>query len=225
MDFRRSPRDDSGVASPAPSNPDRALREAQDRFIAVWGQMAGAWGISRTMAEVHALLYVTGEALCTDDVMERLQISRGNASMSLRALVDWNIISRVTRRGDRKEYFEAEQDVWALFRAIVRERLNREVDPLLANLHEIRDLTTRHDASGAASKDKVPANLSGEDAHRIAEHNKRLDDMLEFFEMLAGLSTQFVSPAGKGLRLAASLLTRLPDGPRARGGRLKETGS
>ncbi len=171
------------------------------------------------MAEVHALLYVTGEALCTDDVMERLQISRGNASMSLRALVDWNIISRVTRRGDRKEYFEAEQDVWALFRAIVRERLNREVDPLLANLHEIRDMTTRH--GGAAGKHSE----SPEEVRRVAEHNQRLDEMVEFFEMLAGLSTQFVSPAGKGLRLAASLLTKLPDGHRGKNERLKETGS
>jgi DNA-binding transcriptional regulator GbsR (MarR family) len=207
--------------TPPAANPDRALREAQDRFIAVWGQMAGAWGISRTMAEVHALLYVTGEALNTDDVMERLQISRGNASMSLRALVDWHIISKVTRRGDRKEYFEAEQDVWTLFRAIVRERLNREVDPLLANLHEIRDMTARHDGA----REKPAAGTSGDDARRIAEHNKRLDEMVEFFEMLAGLSTQFVSPSGKGLRLAASLLTKLPDLPRGKGERLRETGS
>src|SRR4051794_39394998 len=76
---------DTSIMDPAP----KALLEAQDRFIAVWGQMAGAWGISRTMAEVHALLYITGEPLCTDDIMERLEISRGNASMSLRALLDW----------------------------------------------------------------------------------------------------------------------------------------
>lgn len=211
---------------PASPTPERALREAQDRFVAVWGQMAGAWGISRTMAEVHALLYVTGDSLCTDDIMERLQISRGNASMSLRALVDWNIISRVTKRGDRKEYFEAEQDVWALFRAIVRERLNREVDPLLANLHEIRDLTTRHGERGTTStKDRLPAHLTDEESRRVHEHNKRLDDMVSFFEMLAGLSTQFVSPAGKGLRIAAGLLTKLPDMSGRDTDRLKETGS
>lgn len=71
------------------------------------------WGISRTMAEVHALLYITGEPLCTDDVMDRLQISRGNASMSLRALQDWGIVTRTHKRGDRKEYFLTESDVWA----------------------------------------------------------------------------------------------------------------
>ncbi|MFN5945076.1 MAG: GbsR/MarR family transcriptional regulator, partial [Phycisphaerae bacterium] len=141
------------MANAAPqSHDDAGLRDAQDRFVAVWGQMAGAWGISRTMAEVHALLYVTGEALCTDDIMERLQISRGNASMSLRALLDWNIVSRVTKRGDRKEYFEAEQDVWTLFRAIVRERMNREVDPLLASLYEIRDMTAKVE-KGAGKSD------------------------------------------------------------------------
>lgn len=127
----------SGMATPDPA----VLRAAQDRFIAAWGQMATTWGISRTMAEVHALLYITGEPHNTDDVMERLQISRGNASMSLRALLEWGIIGRTHRRGDRKEYFIAEQDVWAMFRIIVRERMKREVDPLLASLYEIRDLT------------------------------------------------------------------------------------
>ena len=77
------------------------LAESQDRLIAAWGQMGSTWGISRTMAEVHALLYITGQALCTDDVMARLSISRGNASMSLRALVDWGVVQREHRRGDR----------------------------------------------------------------------------------------------------------------------------
>ena len=75
--------------------------------------------------------------------MSRLDISRGNASMSLRSLLDWGIVSRVHKRGDRKEYFQAEQDVWAMFRAIVRERVKREAEPLAAQLHEIRDLTRR----------------------------------------------------------------------------------
>ena len=181
-----------------PNSPmNENLREAQDRFVAVWGQMAGAWGISRTMAEVHALLYISGQALCTDDIMERLQISRGNASMSLRALHDWNIVSRVTKRGDRKEYFEAEQDVWALFRAIVRERMNREVDPLLASLYEIRDMTAK------AEKGK------GEDV--AAAQRERIDNMVAFFETLEKLSQRFVSPSGKGLQLAATMLSKFPD--------------
>ncbi len=203
------------------------VREAQDRFVAVWGQMGGAWGISRTMAEVHALLYITGEALCTDDVMERLQISRGNASMSLRALLDWGIIARAAgpavkiegERVDRREYFRAEQDVWAMFRAIVRERIKREAEPLLASLYEIRDMTPGEACTGKASSGRSLADtLSGGKSgllevgmdapnRGIAEHQRRLDDLVEFFEMLETLAQQFVSPAGQGLRLAARALT------------------
>lgn len=178
------------------------LTQAQDRFIAVWGQMAGAWGVSRTMAEVHALLYITGEPLCTDDVMERLQISRGNASMSLRALLDWGIIERAHKRGDRKEYFHAEQDVWTLFRAIVRQRITREVDPLLASLYEIRDMT---------AIDRKRAKSDNEDLRgRIDIHNQRLESMLEFFQTLEQLAAMFISPAGKGLQAAATLLSKSP---------------
>jgi len=167
------------------------LTRAQDDFVAAWGKMGSAWGISRTMAEAHALLYITGEPMCTDEIMDRLQISRGNASMSLRALVDWGVVSRTHRRGDRKEYFVAEQDVWAMFRAIVRERMRREVAPLLASLYEIRDLTP--DARGPS----------------IAEHNRRLDAMLGFLRTADRLSQRFVSPAGQGLRLAASVLNKV----------------
>lgn len=183
------------------SSDTASLKAAEDRFIAVWGQMAGAWGISRTMAEVHALLYITGTELCTDDIMERLQISRGNASMSTRALVDWNIVSRVNKRGDRKEYFIAEQDVWALFRAIVRERMNREVDPLLASLYEIRDMTG---VDGKAVDDKSAKS-------QAKAHRERIDAMLDFFETLEKLGQRFVSPTGRGLQMAATLLGKLPD--------------
>lgn len=177
-----------------------ALRTAQDQFVAVWGQMAGAWGISRTMAEIHALLYISGEPLCTDDFMERLRISRGNASMSLRALLDWGIVTRTHKKGDRKEYFLAEQDVWTMFRAIVRERIKREVDPLLAALYEIRDVTGQRVREARPSVDEV---------RRIAEHDKRLSELVAFFQLLEALSQHFVSPAGRGLREAASLLNKV----------------
>lgn len=183
------------------------LRAAQDRFVAVWGQMAGAWGISRTMAEVHALLYITGAELNSDEIMERLQISRGNASMSLRGLLEWGIVTRTTRRGDRKEYFRAEQDVWALFRSIVRERMAREVEPLRASLHEIRDMT------GPRGPRERAARPSGEKdlARAVQEHRERIDAMIEFFEIVEALSQRFVTPQGKGLRLAATLLAKAPE--------------
>lgn len=189
----------SASLSAAGPKPD-ALREAQDRFIAVWGQMAGAWGISRTMAEVHALLYISAQGLCTDDIMERLSISRGNASMSLRSLLDWGIVERAHRRGDRKEYFTAEQDVWAMFRAIVRQRIKREVDPLLASLYEIRDMT----GPRAEGRD-------GGEAEAVAAHNERLEAMLEFFGTVEQLSSRFAGPSGRGLQAAAIALNKAGD--------------
>lgn len=168
------------------------LDAARARFVAVWGQMGGTWGISRTMAEIHALLYITGEPLNTDDVMEQLAISRGNASMSLRSLVEWGIVSRVHRRGERKEYYQAEQDVWTLSRKIIRERLRREIHPLLASLFEVRDMTPGSGTSVA-----------------VAEHNKRLDELLDLMQTIDKLGERFVGSDGKGLRLAATLLSRI----------------
>jgi len=188
----------------APASPQLDLKEAQDRFIAIWGQMAGAWGISRTMAEVHALLFISGEGLNTDEVMERLQISRGNASMSLRALLDWGIVERAHKRGDRKEYFVAEQDVWAMFRAIVRERLKREVDPLVASLYEIKDQTGARSNTGARGSNEA-------ERIELEKLDKRLDEMLSFFKTVEGMGTRFVSPTGRGLLAAASLLAKLTD--------------
>lgn len=187
-----------GDSKDNPIREPRTLQEAQDRFIAVWGQMGSVWGISRTMAEVHALLYITNEPLCTDDVMERLQISRGNASMSLRALVDWGIVERSHKRGDRKEYFQAEQDAWAMARAIVRERLKREVDPLVASLYEIRDMTRK--------PAKTPKKGGGPHAGQIDEHHRRVDELIELFLTLQRVSQAFVGPAGRGMQAAASLL-------------------
>ncbi|MEZ6234310.1 MAG: ArsR family transcriptional regulator [Phycisphaerales bacterium] len=194
------------------------LRAIQDQFIASWGQMGGVWGISRTMAEVHALLYITAQPACTDDIMERLQISRGNASMSLRALVDWGVVARTHKRGDRKEYFVAEQDVWAMFRAIVRERMKREVDPLLANLYEIRESAPggKGGTKRAAAANAAPKGAGSDEAEATLE---RLDELLDFFETAQGLTQRFVSPAGKGLELAATLLgkTRRKAGRKAVG--------
>jgi len=183
--------DPAGIAGAAKGESGDVAPVSQDvidGFVEAWGHMGSVWGISRTMAEVHALLYITGEAMCTDDVMSALQISRGNASMSLRALLDWGLVSRAHRRGDRKDYFRAEQDVWAIFRAIVRERMKREVDPLLVNLHELSDRT------------------AGE--HGDAAGRERLDRMIEFLEMTTRLGDRFVGPTGPGLRLAATLLAR-----------------
>lgn len=175
-----------------------ALVAAQDRFIAVWGQMGSTWGVSRTMAEVHALLFIVGEPMCTDDVMERLAISRGNASMSLRALVDWGILARVHKRGDRKEYFQAEGDPWVILRAVVAERMKREMHPVLAGLAEIRDATEPGRAGGGA--------VDAAQAGRVASHNERLESMIEVLGLLSGLGEKLLGMPTEQLRLAAGAL-------------------
>jgi DNA-binding transcriptional regulator GbsR (MarR family) len=181
------------------------LRKAREQFVSVWGQMGSNWGVPRTMAEVHALLFIVGEPLNTDAVMKALGISRGSASMTLRALVEWGIISRVHVRGDRKEYFQAEQDVWKLFRIILRERKKREVDPLLESLRNCRELTR--------TKSTTPARKISPVENQLQAHNARLDGMIDFVAMIDIISQQLISPGNSdsnanaaGLELAAKLL-------------------
>src|SRR6266853_3826119 len=106
-----------------------ALREARDEFVSQWGVIGSAWGINRTMAQIHALLITSLSALSTDDIMEDLKISRGNAHSNLRDLVSWGLVRSVVRKGERKEFFEAEKDVWKMFCIIIRERRRREMRP------------------------------------------------------------------------------------------------
>jgi len=119
---------------------DHKLREVQDTFIRRWGEMGATWGLNRTQAEIFGLLFAAGQPLCTDDVMERLNISRGNASMSLRALCDWGIIRRLHKRGERREYFESLDDVWEMFQIIATERKRREMDPVLQTIRQCQKM-------------------------------------------------------------------------------------
>ncbi|MCT2562039.1 GbsR/MarR family transcriptional regulator [Chryseobacterium herbae] len=116
------------------------LSEAKEKYIQTWGTFATNWGINRTMAQVHALLLATGKPLSTDEVMEQLEISRGNANMNLRALIDWGIVKKEFVKGDRKEYFVAEKDVWYLFKQITKERRKREIEPVISFLEELKNI-------------------------------------------------------------------------------------
>ena len=114
----------------------QTLLEARDEFVTQWGTIGTAWGINRTMAQVHALLITTGHLMSTDEIMEDLKISRGNAHKNLRDLVSWGLIRSVVRKGERKEFFEAEKNVWKMFCIILRERRRRELRPAQAALQE-----------------------------------------------------------------------------------------
>ena len=112
-------------------------RRALDEFVLLWGEMASHWGINRTMAQIHALLYAAAEPLDTDAIMDRLQISRGNANMNLRALVDWSLVRKTSQPGSRKDFFVAESDVWTITTTIIEERQRREVKPVQHALGEV----------------------------------------------------------------------------------------
>ncbi|WP_294310292.1 transcriptional regulator [uncultured Chryseobacterium sp.] len=124
------------------------LSEAKEKYIQTWGTFATNWGINRTMAQVHALLIASEKPLSTDEVMQQLEISRGNANMNLRALMDWGIVRKEFVKGDRKEYFVAEKDVWFLFKQITKERRKREIEPVISFLEELKDIEDK-DSEGA----------------------------------------------------------------------------
>jgi DNA-binding transcriptional regulator GbsR (MarR family) len=116
------------------------LTEAKEKYIQTWGTFATNWGINRTMAQVHALLLTCTEPISTDEVMEHLQISRGNANTNLRALMDWGIVKKELVKGERKEFFVADKDVWYLFKQITKERRKREIEPIIKFLEDLKEI-------------------------------------------------------------------------------------
>ena len=151
---------------------DDRFEPVRNLFIRRWGEMAQSWGVSRTMAEIHALLFISPDPLCTDDVMEQLAVSRGSASTNLRQLINWGLIGRVHRRTDRKEYFEAEKDVWQMFETITRERRRREVEPIVETLGR------------CLSKIDEEARLSAADKAQADAYRKRFTDILDLFGLV-----------------------------------------
>jgi len=116
------------------------LKESKQQFISSWGAFGTHWGINRTMAQIHALLLVSPDPLTQDDIMEDLNISRGNTNMNIRELINWGLVERVLLPGERKEYFSAEKDIWKVVRQIVKERKKRELDPMLKLLDQLEEV-------------------------------------------------------------------------------------
>ena len=116
------------------------LNEAKQQFIQSWGILGSQWGINRTMAQVHALLLIASKPLSTDNIMEELSISRGNANMNVRDLINWGLVEKVIIPGDRKEYFSAEKDIWKVATKIMYQRKKRELDPMLKVLNQLSDI-------------------------------------------------------------------------------------
>ncbi len=116
------------------------ITEAKQQFVNTWGALGTQWGINKTMAQMHALLLVQTEALTQDEIMETLQISRGNVNMNVRELVSWGLVQRQTKRGERKEYFIAEKDMWKVATLIISERKKRELDPIIKLIGQLQDV-------------------------------------------------------------------------------------
>ena len=176
-----------------PSAPvlDADLLEAQDRFIALWGEMGTRWGVQRAMAEVHALLFIAGEPMAAEEIMTRLGISRGSASTCVRQLADWALVQCVKVRGDRREFHQAEQDVWKLFITILRARKRREFDPLVEQLASCK-----------------PSKGAGRRSDAYAQHNTRIDELLELLKVFESLSNA-VSKSEKGFERAVKTLGKV----------------
>ena len=178
--------------------PRLGLEAAKNLYIRRWGEMAASWGISRTMAEIHALLYLATEPLCTDDLMEQLAVSRGSTSMNLRELVNWGLVQRIHRRGDRKEYFEAEKDVWAMFETITRERRRREIQPIVETIERCVTMIDQE-------KKAAPSNVRKD----IDVYRKRFTDILEFCDLMNTLFN-LMSKAGRiGVKPLVKTLDKL----------------
>ena len=112
--------------------------EAKHNFIQAWGTLGTSWGINKAMAQIHALLLISPNSLSTEEIMEELQISRGNVNMNVRALMDWGVVEKEYKFGERKEYFKSGKDVWELARRISRERKRREIEPILRVLEQVK---------------------------------------------------------------------------------------
>jgi DNA-binding transcriptional regulator GbsR (MarR family) len=134
-----------------------------ERFVLHWGEMGTSWGVNRSVAQIHALLYLSETPLTAEDIAERLAMARSNVSTSLRELLSWNLIRRVHAMGDRRDFYEAEADMFEMVRRIAMGRKSREIDPALAVL--------RSCVAEAKSDTAVPASV-----------RKRLTAMLDFTE-------------------------------------------
>jgi len=116
------------MAKPSP------LPELNRQFIAHFGEMGSRWGINRTVGQIYALLFIAQHAMNADDIAETLEFSRSNVSMGLKELQSWRLVKLRHQPGDRREYFEAPQDVWEIFRVLAEERRRREIEPTLSML-------------------------------------------------------------------------------------------
>jgi DNA-binding transcriptional regulator GbsR (MarR family) len=178
----------------------RRLEDVEDRFVDLWDTMSALWGISPTMARIHGHLFITGAALSMDDIMARLAISRGNVSMNLSKLVEWGLVRRVHKRGDRRDYYESLSDVWEMFTLVASQRKRREIDPILNTLRRCKEELSVESLGGLAEE---PA---------VQERLRRVNELFSFLTLMDGLAQRFFETQ-RGLRSAVELLAQKEQRP------------
>ena len=146
--------------------------EAKQKFIQAWGALGSSWGINKAMAQIHALLLISTEPLSTEEVMEELRMSRGNVNMNMRGLMDWGIVKKELKAGERKEYFYTGKDIGELARQVARERRKREIEPIVRVLADVRNVTG-NDKKATAEFKKVTSELH--------DFSSKVDGMMEKF--------------------------------------------
>jgi DNA-binding transcriptional regulator GbsR (MarR family) len=175
----------------------RVLRPAVEQFILHWGDMGAQWGVSRSVSQIHALLYLSDRPLTAEEIAATLGLARSNVSNSIKELLTWNLIRRVPIRGDRRDHFEAETDIWEVAVRIAAGRKEREIDPAMAAL-----------TTCVAQAEQDPR------VDPIAR--ARLHAMLEFIQTLNGWYAQMLSVPKSKLtllvRLGAKIVQHLPSG-------------
>ena len=145
--------------------------EKKQRFVQTWGALGSSWGISKTMAQIHALLLISPESLSAEDIMEELSISRGNVNMNVRGLIEWGLVEKDLKLGERKEFFKADKDVERFARAIARERLKKEIEPVQKILSELND------NNGDSPEEKEMENVVGD----IADFTNKVYSIMDKF--------------------------------------------
>lgn len=143
------------------------LTPTMHRCVLHWGEMASRWGISRSVAQIHSLLFLSPKPLTADDIAETLNVARSNVSVSLKELQTWDLVGVTHVLGDRRDYFQARKDIWEVLTTIVDGRKRREIDPTIQMLRECMD-------------------ESKQDAETPQEVKERLGSMLEFLEEMTG---------------------------------------
>lgn len=123
------------------------LQEGKDKFIQSWGTLGSNWGINRTMAQIHAILLISPEPMTAEEIRDELQISMGNANMNVRALIDWGLVYKELKPGQRKDYFRAEKDMWEVVKKIIIQRKRKELEPMVKILDEISSVEGTDPAS------------------------------------------------------------------------------